>query len=222
MSEPGTKDAGWLVSNGEQTVGPVTTQLLLRGLEHGRIDDDCVIRRSHWRTWRRLDEVREINAWRQGRAPTTAETARQLGAEWLPFATDPDELLHFAMQAALCGTGAPWGLAHRLDDDGREATTICRHAGVHALLGSKVSQEDAALVAARAGQVLAGGVDGAPAQAIAARFREQGEVRGTAMFPIVSRGHLLGFVELARSDHRVRRVDQVLLAQIAYMATTYC
>ena len=50
----------WLVTNGSTTVGPVHTELLLRGYMGGRIPEHCQVREVRWGTWRPLDGIREI------------------------------------------------------------------------------------------------------------------------------------------------------------------
>jgi len=54
----------WYVTNGQAVVGPVGMELLLRGIHHGRVSDDCYIAQSFWQSWRPLDQVREIRALR--------------------------------------------------------------------------------------------------------------------------------------------------------------
>src|SRR5690349_12176781 len=55
----------WFVSNGETTVGPVSTNLLLRGIAADRVPNDCMVRERSWRDWRALDSVREVAALRR-------------------------------------------------------------------------------------------------------------------------------------------------------------
>jgi hypothetical protein len=48
---------GWYVSNGDQSVGPVALELLVRGVETGRVPLDAFIRHEAWKVWRPLGEL---------------------------------------------------------------------------------------------------------------------------------------------------------------------
>ena len=51
----------WYVTNGDLTVGPVVTGLLLKGVEHGRVPEYCHVRQMRG-DWRKLETVREVAA----------------------------------------------------------------------------------------------------------------------------------------------------------------
>ena len=99
----------WFVTNGEITVGPVRTDLLQRGVFHGRIPEDCFVRELTWRTWRRLDQIREVRAV-QREPGGGALRANQPGQE-------PGE--------------AAIGRERALDEDGAEARLVARDADIH-------------------------------------------------------------------------------------------
>jgi hypothetical protein len=52
----------WFVTNGIQAVGPVTFELLLRGVAYGRIGATSFVRHESWQVWRRLDEMEALSA----------------------------------------------------------------------------------------------------------------------------------------------------------------
>src|SRR5262245_21088081 len=52
----------WFVTNGVVAVGPVTFELLLRGVAHGRISTTSFVRHESWQVWRRLDELESLSA----------------------------------------------------------------------------------------------------------------------------------------------------------------
>jgi hypothetical protein len=52
----------WFVTNGILAVGPVTFELLLRGVAHGRIGAASFVRHESWQVWRRLDEMEALSA----------------------------------------------------------------------------------------------------------------------------------------------------------------
>ena len=60
----------WYVTNGELTVGPVVTGLLMRGVEFGRVPDYCHVR-TYRGDWRTLSSVREISASDKSPCPWT-------------------------------------------------------------------------------------------------------------------------------------------------------
>jgi hypothetical protein len=52
----------WFVTNGVEAVGPVTFELLLRGVAYGRISTSSFVRHESWQVWRRLDEMESLSA----------------------------------------------------------------------------------------------------------------------------------------------------------------
>lgn len=49
----------WYVSDGVRVVGPVTADLLRRGIEAGKVPDDSVVRHESWSDWRTIEEALE-------------------------------------------------------------------------------------------------------------------------------------------------------------------
>jgi hypothetical protein len=52
----------WFVTNGVVAVGPVTFELLQRGVAFGRISTTSFVRHESWQVWRRLDELDSLSA----------------------------------------------------------------------------------------------------------------------------------------------------------------
>lgn len=52
----------WFVTNGVAAVGPVTFELLQRGVAFGRISTTSFVRHESWQVWRRLDELDALSA----------------------------------------------------------------------------------------------------------------------------------------------------------------
>jgi hypothetical protein len=50
------------VTNGVVAVGPVTFELLLRGVAYGRIPSGSFVRHESWQVWRRLEDIETLNA----------------------------------------------------------------------------------------------------------------------------------------------------------------
>lgn len=54
---PGGVADRWFVSSGEGSVGPVSLELLARGIEAGRVPLECFVRNEAWTVWRPLSDV---------------------------------------------------------------------------------------------------------------------------------------------------------------------
>lgn len=52
----------WFVTNGVVAVGPVTFDLLTRGVAHGRIPANSFVRHESWKVWRRLEDIDGLSA----------------------------------------------------------------------------------------------------------------------------------------------------------------
>jgi hypothetical protein len=53
------------VTNGVVAVGPVTFELVLRGVAYGRISTSAFVRHESWQVWRRLDELEALSTGRR-------------------------------------------------------------------------------------------------------------------------------------------------------------
>lgn len=65
QADPGNNTAhsdSWFVTNGVVAVGPVTFELVLRGVAYGRISTSSFIRHESWQVWRKLDEMESLSA----------------------------------------------------------------------------------------------------------------------------------------------------------------
>src|SRR6478736_3532744 len=109
----------WLVCNGGVTVGPVRTELLLRGVIHGRVPSSAWVRQTGWQNWRELRQIREVSALirvldrRVDDAAPDPASLRE-GAETVARAADVGEALLIALHAASLATSSTVGMAHRV------------------------------------------------------------------------------------------------------------
>ena len=215
----GTGSPLWYVTNGAAVVGPVDTDLLLRGITSSRIPNDCMVIQESWNSWRSIDQIREL-----GRIvrPFSWASDDGLGAgvpeEMVSRARDAGEALLFAMHAAVRATRATAGLVHRA----REpfvglVTSSARGPGVDDQLGHVLSKHDPMLELAQKGEVWLGPVGPAPRERAALRRFSAcpGDLAGLAMVPIFDGGRLLAMIELARADHPFRSGDAAVLRKIA-------
>ncbi|HEY0466721.1 MAG TPA: hypothetical protein VGC79_21085, partial [Polyangiaceae bacterium] len=101
------------------TVGPVRTDLLLRGVIHGRVPSSAWVRQTGWQNWRELGRIREVSALArvlERRVDEFSPEPSNLheGAEAVAQAVDAGEALLLALHAAAQATSATVGLAHRI------------------------------------------------------------------------------------------------------------
>ena len=214
----------WYVTDGDVTVGPLRTDLLLRGVRAGRIPDDCRVREARWAAWRRLEQVREIRA--VYRSQEVASAARQWDVlehatgvhRLLVCAQDAREVLLFGLHAAALRTGAEFGLVHRVMDALAPPVTAFVHGpGLTHLLGVELSATDLMLGAARGRRSVIGDPNSTSVHRAAAQ-RLAGTaclLKGVAMAPIHRRGEFIAFLELGRCDHPFRSEDEATLREVA-------
>jgi hypothetical protein len=212
----------WYVTNGDAVVGPVNTDLLLRGITSARIPNDCMVIQPSWSAWRALDQIRELG--RIARPFSWAED-EGLGAgvpeEMVRRARDAGEALLFAMHAAVKATRATAGLVHRMRNPFVGlVTSSARGAGIDDQLGQVISRNDPALELALRGQgdvwLGSASASGVLEAAVARRFSAcPGDLAGLAMMPVFDGGRLLAMIELARADHPFRSADGAVLRKIA-------
>ncbi|MET0591539.1 MAG: hypothetical protein ABW133_02495, partial [Polyangiaceae bacterium] len=142
----------WYVTNGDGIIGPVDTDLLLRGIASARIPHDCLVMQASWTSWRHLHEIREVSqgwieptpSWEEGRLGKS-----EVPEEWVSQARDAGEALLLAMHAAVTATCATAALVHRLREPFVGLVTSCAHgAGMDEELGNVVPRFDPVLAAA--------------------------------------------------------------------------
>ena len=211
----------WYVTDGCGVVGPVDTDLLLRGIASSRIPQSCLVKQASWTSWRHLHEIREASRGWLARAPMWA-TGRlgksEVPEDFVSRARNAGEALLFAMHAAVEATRATAGLVHRQREPFVGLVTSCAHGpGVYEQLGQVVPRFDPALAAARMGRGVLGRPAGGERQrCIARRFEACGtDLAGVAMVPVFDGPRLLAMIELVRADHPFRREDRGILQRIA-------
>ncbi len=213
----------WFVTNGETTVGPVRTGLLLKGVVHGRIPDECLVRELRWKSWRGLAQIREIRdlrrrqAWGILAADTPAPPRAGNAEIVLGRARDTGETLLFALNVAVKRTGADSGYVHRLQGPWSEPITTCAHGpGMHGLLGSALPDDDLMLGAARARRIVIGRPAETDVHRAAAQRLDGGDhpLRGVLMAPVCDGRELIAMIELGRTDHPFRTADALALEAI--------
>ena len=211
--------AEWLVSNGNVTVGPVGTDLLLRGVLHGRVPSTSLVRQPGWQHWRELGKIREVSALKRvlernfEDPPLESATLRE-SAQAVAQASDVGEALLIALHAAARVTSATVGLAHRLREPLFLPTTSCVFDVALERLGEVLPWHDPAFTLARSGRVRLLRVSERPKgveRVLCERLSPSAPLKGVAMLPVLVQGKLRAMLELGRSDRPFRASDSVAL-----------
>ncbi len=211
----------WLICNAGVTVGPVRTELLLRGVLHGRVPSSSWVRQAGWQRWRELAKIREVSALtrvleRAPDDPSHNPACLRESRDAVAQASDAGEALLLALHAAARATSATVGLAHRVREPLLLPITSCVFEAPIELLGQVLPWHDAAFSLARCGGLLLGPADGGAAQrSSSARLGQGRNLIGVAMVPVISAGRLCGMLELGRNDHPFRDSDASALADFA-------
>lgn len=207
----------WYVSDGELTVGPVTTSLLVKGVEHGRVHEECWVRTSG-SYWRNVLAVREVSVL-AGNAGPRLPSGEQL-VEWAGASQrvrDEEEFSHNLAWLALVATGAESAMVHYRGPRARRFFTraIVGPMGMEQF-GRALPELDPVLCAARRGQPVVGPPYGLVEDALALRMASsQGGVGAAAAIPIFWMGSLRILLELSRPGHAFRREDLKSAERIA-------
>lgn len=210
----------WLVSNGDLTVGPVDTDLLVRGVMSGKIPPNCRVSMSGG-AWRPIDQVREVRHARLGdqgpRAPIPGSVRHAI--LWLEHAEDVGEALSLALHGACAATGAQIGILYRQRSP-LELPVVSACFGDPTLdLGEVISHSDPAWSAAAEGEARLLFPAGSPAaRAIALRLSPGRPLSGLAMIPLRTPTDVVGVIELGRFDHSFRATDARALVPLVTAA----
>lgn len=198
----------WYVSNGEVSVGPVNTALLIRGVERGRVAGDCQVRAFDG-VWRGLCRVREIAALQGKRSsePTGPQLA-ELGAT-VARLRDEDLLFNTTLRLSQTLTGAESAMFHYRGRRGRSLFTRAVLGTVsRGRLGYPLSEHDLVLQSARQGIPVQGPPYGPVEDELSKRFAScHPGVGAVAMIPILVAGELTAMLELSRPGYAFRCND---------------
>lgn len=206
----------WLVTNGDTTVGPVHTELLLRGYLGGRIPEHCWVREVRWEAWRPLEGIREIGTLKRRLARDGAPLHLRDVGQALPATRELGELLAAALQLAALALDANAGLVHRYRSP-LDLPVTSAVLGVPAeKLGEVLSRDDPAYALALRGRSLCGSPrHGLVERTLAERLQHDAPLAGVSMTPIMVSGRLVAMLELGRTEHVFRVDDADDLAELA-------
>ena len=208
-------DPIWLVSHGEAVVGPVSTDLLLRGISAQKVPRDARVRQRGWTEWRSLGQIRETRAGEGFAARAWELAARMLAAG------DEGELILLALDAAVDRTRGDVGRAHRdVEPHVGLVTTVSRGLDADAVLGEVVRRDDSVLVYAVQGHVVGSPRTSEATMNIARRLGGPEGLRGVIGVPVVHAGRLVAVLELGRREHPFRGEDVAAVRGIASAAAS--
>lgn len=210
----------WVVSDGERTVGPVSTTLLVKGVGEGRVPAECYVRAQRALIWRPVGEVREVRAYetmlyrRAQRAPVTRASA--LGA-LIDLCESTRETLGLGLELAAERTGASVGLLHLFVADKPAETRHATGAFDPDCFGRPLAAEEPTARMAGAGCIALGDPRRDPELALVGkRLGAATDVlAGVAVVPILGERGPIALMELGRTDHGFRATDAVVLREVA-------
>jgi hypothetical protein len=205
----------WVVSNGEVTIGPVRTELLMRGIRHGRVPLDCRVRATGSEEWRELSQLREFAAL-SGQAGAVGDF--QKAAAEVARARDEGDVLACLLGGAATATRATRGLVHAERAPLSLLVTSYALGGLEEALGQVLSPHDPAYTLAKNGQRLAGTPKDGTAERLVAQRLGSVRLAGVVMIPITYGTELTAMLELGREDRGFRQSDADGLSRLCTLA----
>ncbi len=211
----------WLVTDGDVTVGPVNTTLLVRGVLEGSVWDGFYVRDTRGPAWRAVHTVREVRAMNQliYRKKKPALPHGQATLETLlGLSDDPREIMRIGLELAATRLSADFGLLHCFDDPRKPPVTRFEIGqGPSSRIGDRLTSNDPTARIAKARCLALGEPRGTAELRLAAR-RLGGDferVRGVAVAPLAASRGVVGMIELGRADHVFRATDGIILREVA-------
>ncbi len=225
---PWLEAPNWYVTNGSAVVGPVNTNLLLRGISVGRVARECYVAQYSWSNWREQNLIREIRSLRRwqhsqkvvpGIEPIKqAMRSPRLDAAALERVQNEDSILSRALELAIVTTRASVGVMHQPKPPHIGlVTSYARGPGMGTNLGEVVPWYDEARAMSTSDRALLGDpARDAWARASARRLsnRINRRVSGVALVSI-DFGGARGLLELGRYDHAFRQSDIAVLEDLS-------
>jgi len=205
----------WVVSNGEVTIGPVRTELLIRGIRHGRVPLDCRVREVSSEEWRDLQQLREVAAL-TGQAGSIGDFQR--AAAEIATARDEREVFANLLSGAAQATRATRGLLHAERAPVPLPVTSYALSGCENALGQVISAHDPAFALAKNGQRLSGAPSDGTAERLVAERLGGGPLAGVVMVPLTFGTELAAMLELGREERGFRQSDADGLSRLATLA----
>ena len=191
--------AEWLVTDGDRVVGPVSMELIARGIDAGRLTLQMHARHRDSRDWRAIGDIPELVAGEASgvRKAVSDGLAREALAV-IESATSRKEAALYLLASAVGRFGCRGGLVHLAGADGSFLTACAHGPNAADVLGANLAADDPTARLAARGERLDGSVDGWWLSTTAQRLAALGvlDVGGLAI-GIRANDELLGVIELA-------------------------
>lgn len=198
----------WQVAHGGLIVGPVSTELLVKGVLAGRIPRDCRVRPVEGGEWRGLEDVREVRAAEaSARPPDPTDICVRRGMRRLAQATSALDVCVDTLRAACVTAGASVGLLYRLGSLRGPHPVVARFGPPGFRTAEHLPSDDAALECALRGEPLVIEPTSDAAPALGERLALGGPPVGLALLPLRTPLGIAGAIELGRFDHGFRSSD---------------
>lgn len=225
----------WYVTNGDVTVGPVTTNLLVRGVLHERIPDDCMVRERSWSSFRGLDRIREVAALRAALARNEAiEIERSKWQEpvaqparhpefstFLEQTDDREAMFDRFLADSMKASGALVGAVHRrMPPYAGFVTTSVAGPGMKNRADRAFAADEPTFAHAAEGRALCEATGASrSSDLVGERLGYLPACAGVALLPILCSGRLYAVLELGRPDHPIRHADFKKVAELGALVS---
>ncbi|NUP14388.1 MAG: GAF domain-containing protein [Polyangiaceae bacterium] len=206
----------WLVTNGDTTVGPVPTTILVRGVLEGLIWNGHYVRDTRNQNWRAIHSIREVRALEDTIYRRRRNESREALESLMALSGDLDEVLHLGLELALKRVAGDAAVVHCFDHPSKPPVT-------RAVMAPKVERgvrllsTDPLLRVARSRCIAMGDPRSQPELRLAAvRIgADPAKVAGVAMVPIACAGGVVGMLEIGKNNHPFRTTDAVVLREVS-------
>jgi hypothetical protein len=205
-------NADWLVSDGERVVGPVSLELIAKGIDSGKLAPNALVRHRDSRQWLAASEVPEL-AGGPGSDPNGFEPDDRAAIDRVDGASGIGEAALFALAGAVERVGCTGGLLHL--SKGSLMQTRCAH-GPHAadMLGSLIASVDPTVLDIAIERTCADAPD-PKRSTTAARLEKLGALDHCILaLPLRIAGRLAGMLEVSLprpfGGHEVAMLERLL------------
>lgn len=226
----------WYVTNGETTVGPVTTNLLVRGVLHERIPDDCMVRERAWSSYCDLGRIREIAALKAALA--RRETIQLERNRWqepaerpAPFpefssfldgTSDRNAMFEGFLAESMRASGALVGAVHRrMPPYSGFVTASAAGPGMKRREDRAYAADEPTFLHAAEGRALCEATGKSrSSELVSERLGGLPASAGVALLPVLCAGRLYAVLELGRPDHPFRHADFKKVGELTGLLTS--
>jgi GAF domain-containing protein len=199
----------WFVSDGEGVIGPISMELVARGVASEKVPLGAYVRRADWTDWQRVGDVAQLH---EGETSGLHRSSLAGALETIANASSVSEACLYLLSSAVAQVGCEGGLVHLLTEKGDALRTSCAHGPSAAdVLGATVWREDLAVSAVERGEV----PDEWARGMTCARLRAlEVSTVDVIVVPIRAGGETIGMLEVGgRADGRPYSTGDVLFVE---------